>query len=83
MTPPIFLPALRGVFGDWVYYSCLMPIQELAERVSYAREVHPSKKLSDYIQRTLEVSRQRAIADYLTTQDQRFFNLRCSTKGGF
>ena len=28
----IVLPALRGVMGDWVYYSCLMDLGELSSR---------------------------------------------------
>ena len=74
MKTLIYLPALRGVFGDWVYYSCLMSVIELSSRVSFATELHKSKKLSEYIQRSLKESRQRKIADYLASQDQRFFN---------
>ena len=41
----IVLPALRGVMGEWVYYSCLMTLDELAKRVSYAEEIHNNKNL--------------------------------------
>lgn len=71
---PIVLPALRGVFGDWVYYSTHMSLHDLAQRVSYARTVHRSRKLSDYIQRSLEDRRQVEIAEYLTRNEQRFFS---------
>ena len=79
----IVLPALRGVMGDWVYYSCLMDLRELAERVSYAREVHKNHRLSDMIQRQLQRGRTAEIAKYLTTQPERFFNsLVIATYGG-
>ena len=34
----IILPALRGIMGNWVYYSCLMNMEEIAKRVRYADE---------------------------------------------
>lgn len=70
----IVLPALRGVMGDWVYYSCLMDLQELGERVGYAAEIHKNHRLSDMIQRQLKISRSVQIAEYLKTQPERFFN---------
>ena len=83
MLKQIVLPALRGVMGDWVYYSCLMNLRELAERVSYANEVHKSRRLSDMIQRQLDTGRSGLIAEYLTTQPDRFFNsLVIATYGG-
>jgi DNA sulfur modification protein DndB len=30
---PLVLPSLRGSFGSWIFYSCLMPIDELSTRV--------------------------------------------------
>ena len=71
---PIILPALRGIIGDWVYYSCLMQLGELSSRVSFADEIHEHKGLSTMIQRALNRSRARTIADYIKTQPQRFFN---------
>jgi len=68
------LPALRGVMGDWVYYSCLIDIRELGFRVHYAEELHPHKALSRMIQRRLDASRSRHIAEYLKTQRERLFN---------
>ena len=79
----IILPALRGVMGDWVFYSCLMDIREISERVQYADEVHKSKSLSDMIQRRLVRSRSEQIATYLRVQKERFFNsLVIATYGG-
>lgn len=79
----IVLPALRGIMGDWVYYSCLMDLEELNARVQYAEEVHKHKLLSDMIQRQLKRSRSLEIAKYLQTQPERFFNsLVVATYGG-
>lgn len=70
----LWLPALRGVFGDWVFYTCLMPLRELASRVDYAKDLQKSKNLSEMIQRELKKGRAEEIASYLETQKQRFFN---------
>jgi len=70
----LWLPALRGVFGDWVFYTCLMPLREIASRVDYARVLHKSSSLSEMIQRELELGRAEEISAYLKTQKQRFFN---------
>lgn len=79
----IILPALRGVMGDWVYYSCLMSMGELSARVDYAEEVHESNALSDMIQRQLKRGRGSQIAQYLKNQPERFFNaLVVATYGG-
>jgi DNA sulfur modification protein DndB len=80
---PLALPALRGTFGDWIYYSCLIPITDLAQRVHYAEEVHSSKALSELIQRSLEDTRAKSIAEYLSSSPERFFNaLVLATYGG-
>ena len=70
-----YLPTLRGVFGDWVYYSCLMPLADVASRIVFAEKiVRRSERLSEWIQRELKRGRAREIAHYLETEDQRFFN---------
>lgn len=79
----IVLPALRGVMGNWVYYSCLMTIDELSRRVAFAEELHNNKALSGMIQRQLKKHRGTQIAEYLQTQQDRFFNsLVVATYGG-
>ncbi len=69
-----YYPALRGIFGDWVYYSCLMSMKAVTERLSFAEEIHKNKKLSDMIQRELKGKRSKDISSYLLREDQRFFN---------
>jgi len=79
----ITFPALRGVMGDWVYYSTLMRMDQIAKRVKYAADIHKNKKLSDMIQRELNSKRTDAIATYLNEQEERFFNsLVVATYGG-
>ena len=69
-----YYPALRGIFGDWVYYCCLMSMKDVVARLSYAEDIRKSKGLSDMIQRHLKQGRGREIAAYLIREEQRFFN---------
>src|SRR5689334_15523721 len=70
-----YLPALRGVFGDWVYYSCLMPLSEVGSRVKFAGQIiRKSERLSEWIQREIKGGRAHEIARYLVREEQRFFN---------
>lgn len=71
---PLRLAALRGTFGEWVYYVALMPVSEAATRIHYAEEIHSNKNLSEMIQRRVKASRGREIAEYLATTRERFFN---------
>ena len=73
-SEPTILPALRGVMGSWVYYSCLMQFSELSSRVRFADEVHTHNALSEMIQRSIDEERIEEIAEYIRDQPQRFFN---------
>lgn len=73
-TKEIYLPSLKGIIGDWSYYTCLMTFKEIGERISFANEVYQSKKLNDLIQREVIPKRKNEIADYIQNQEQRFFN---------
>ena len=76
----ILLPALRGNFGDWVYYSAIMPLSEVTKRIGFAHEIHNNERLGELIQRQLQDSgtgrfnRAKNIAQYLNTNNERFFN---------
>jgi DNA sulfur modification protein DndB len=70
----LVLPALRGVMGEWIYYSCLMNLNDLADRVRYAQEIHNNKNLSEMIQRKLKTNRSKEIASYILDQKEHFFN---------
>lgn len=74
MTSRRYLPALRSNFGDWRYYSCLMSMSEVVDRIGYAKEVYKSKGLSELVQRALEGDRAKNISEYLENNEQRFFN---------
>lgn len=79
----LILPALRGIMGDWIYYSCLMSIDDIGARVSFADDIHKNDKLSEMIQRQLKRGRSDQIASYLRNQEERFFNsLVIATYGG-
>ncbi|MEA9589195.1 DGQHR domain-containing protein [Xanthomonas sp. WHRI 10064A] len=79
----LILPSLRGNFGDWVYYTCLMSVKDIADRVNYAEEIHTDKALSRLIQRSLEGPRAKHIANYLTNTKDRFFSaMVLATYGG-
>jgi DNA sulfur modification protein DndB len=78
----LVMPALRVAFGDWIFYACLMPIFEIGARVSYAEEIHKNQALSELIQRALEGSRSKQIADYLKTKERFFNSLVLATYGG-
>ena len=69
-----FVPAVRGIFGSWVYYSALLTLRDVADHVKVADEIHPNKKLSEMIQRELKKKRATEIAEYLCTQTERFLN---------
>lgn len=75
MPGPLFLPALQGSFGDWTYYSALVRLDDIVERVGYATPLQENASLAAQIQRRLD-DRSRAddIAEYLIRNDDRFFN---------
>jgi len=75
MTSRLFLPALQGRFGDWLYYTALVSLSDLKSRVGYAREIHKNTLLSDYIQRRLDDRKRKAeIAEFLLENNDRFFS---------
>ncbi|MGH7801270.1 MAG: DNA sulfur modification protein DndB [Thermodesulfobacteriota bacterium] len=72
----IALPTLKGKMGDWFYYVTLLPLKEVAKRVSMVEEIdeiYRSRELRKLIQREVS-NRTKDIVEYLKTQDQRFFN---------
>jgi DNA sulfur modification protein DndB len=67
-----YFPCVRGTMGDWTYYVTVMGVADLVQYVHFAEEVSPNQGLDTMIQR--EVSdRAKVIADYLRTNEQRFF----------
>lgn len=80
----VFLPALQGRFGNWIYYAALMKLSDLDARVTYAGVIYKNKQLSQLVQRVLD-DKKRAldIETYLRKTDDRFFNsLVVGVQGG-
>jgi len=68
-----YVPSLRGVLGDWVYYCALMNAEHISSRIKPSYEIREAKALEDFLQRTLK-PRVEKIATYLGRRDYRFFN---------
>ena len=78
----LFLPALRARMGQWWYFTSVMRMSDIVERVKTVGEIHRAESLQELLQRQL-TKRASGIADYLVSQDQRFFNsLVIGTYGG-
>ena len=69
----LFIPALRAHMGDWVYYVTFLRMEQIADQILIAQEIHSSKALKDMIQRQI-TDRASQISEYLLKQPQRFFN---------
>lgn len=68
------LPALRAKSGIWIYYVSTMSYSDVARMVSPINdELHKSSLLSEMIQRSI-TDNYKGIANYITTQEERFFN---------
>ena len=79
---PQSIASLRARMGDWIYYIGLLRMEDIAERISIAEEIHSSKSLRDLLQRQL-TDRSIEISKYLISQQQRFFNaIVVGTYGG-
>ena len=74
MSKRLLLPCLRGAIGNWVTYTCLMRLDDIATLVSFADDVHKSKRLCQMIQRELSSKRREEIGEYLLHDDEAFFN---------
>lgn len=66
-------PCLRGVMGDWVYYSTVMTPGQIANSILTSKHIREEKSLEDYLQRELK-PRVRKIVQYLVTRESHFFN---------
>ena len=59
--------------GDWVYYISFLRMNQIADQIHFAQDIHSSNVLRDMIQRQI-TNRAGQISDYLLKQPQRFFN---------
>lgn len=79
----LLLPSMRGLMGDWAYYTCLMKLKDVAARVKFAERIYGNTNLNKLVQRELKGKRAKQICDYLTGQPQRFFgSLIVASQGG-
>ena len=69
----LIIPALRAHMGDWIYYVTFLRMDQIADQIHIAQEIHSSNMLKDMIQRQI-TNRAGQIAEYLLKQPQRFFN---------
>lgn len=68
------IPAIRACIGDWVYYVATMTFKDVANSVKRVDdELHKSELLKDLLQRSI-TSNYKSIAQYIQTQQERFFN---------
>ena len=74
MKKVIKIPAIRSQMGIWIYYVSTLSFREILEYVKpIDDELHKSELLSGMIQRSI-TNNYRSIANYLKTQEERFFN---------
>lgn len=68
-------PCMRLSMGSWDYFSVKMTMQQVADNVRFAADIHDDPTLSMTIQRQLDESRvKRDIVRYLERQPDRFFS---------
>ena len=72
-TNEFIFPALRAHMGDWIYYVTFLRMDQIADNIHIAENIHSSNVLKDMIQRQI-TNRSKQISDYLLKQPQRFFN---------
>lgn len=73
MKSKMILPCLRGLMGDWVYYSTLMTAKQISQWIKPVKDIREAKSLDEVLQRDLN-DRKGQIAKYLLNDESRFFN---------
>lgn len=73
MEKKLILPCLRGVIGDWVFYSTLMSAKDVSTWIKPVKNIREATSLDEVLQRDLK-ERKKAIANYLLNDKNRFFN---------
>ena len=68
------IPALRGIFGSWVYYSAVFRLKEIVDRIELGEEIHPNKNLWGMIERETEGKGATEFAESLLNQNRCFLN---------
>lgn len=73
MDIKLVLPCLRGVLGDWVFYSTIMSASDISKWIHPVKNIREADSLDALLQRDLK-DRKKAISKYLLTDKSRFFN---------
>jgi len=73
MKKKLILPCIRSLMGEWVVYISAMDVTEIATRVQTDKKYRENANLDKILQRDLK-DRRRKIAQYLLTDEHRFFN---------
>lgn len=74
MNKMLKMPAIRSKMGIWMYYIGSLSFGEVDTYISPINdELHRSELLSQMIQRSI-TENYKSIANYLVTQEERFFN---------
>lgn len=60
--------------GNTIYYATFLSFKDVVDWVKPTDEIHKSSRLSKWIQRQLLTKHADRIAEYLLTQEERFFN---------
>ncbi len=71
---PTLFPCLRSRMGDWWYYITRMTFHEVNFWVKKVDDIRERRELKTWIQREIRPERLEQISDYLTSQNQHFFN---------
>jgi len=73
MSSKLKIPAIRAKMGDWIYYITNLTFLQVKEKVKKPTEIHETKNLRDFIQRSI-TDNVNSIKEYILTQEERFFN---------
>ncbi|KZZ35386.1 MULTISPECIES: DGQHR domain-containing protein [unclassified Oleiphilus] len=66
-------PCLRGVVGDWVYYSTVMTAEQISQKILRAHNIREAESLEEYLQRDITANVDKLVK-YIDERDDRFFN---------
>lgn len=76
MNNYLHLPCLRGVIGNWTYFSSVMKIKDVVNRiitVSESDELY-TKNINDILQREISTKRVGQLKEYLNRNPEHFFS---------
>lgn len=74
----LYLPCLRGVLGDWTYYSTIMKVKDIVDHhriitVPESKELY-TENINEILQREIDSTRINKISKYLNNDREHFFS---------